>query len=50
MDNNGDIVDVPDYADSASFKYKQKITGQIGKNDGTKDVQIIVTLKCLSSF
>ena len=33
--NNGVIIDVPDDSDSASFKSKQKITGQTG-NNGTK--------------
>ena len=39
INNNIIIIGVPDYPDSVSFKYKQKITGQTG-NDGTKDVQI----------
>ena len=47
--NNNVIVDVPDDPDSASFKFKQKVTGQTG-NDGTKDVQIMVPLKYLSNF
>ena len=47
--NNGAIIDVPEDPDSASFEYKQKITGQTG-NDGTKDVQIMVPLKYLSNF
>ena len=49
INNNGVTIDVPDDSDSASFKYKQKITGQTG-NDGTKDVQIMVPLKYLSNF
>ena len=36
-------------ANSASFKFKQKITGLTG-NDGTKDVKIMVPLKYLSNF
>ena len=28
IDNNGNIIDVRDDPDSASFKYKQKITGE----------------------
>ena len=44
--NNGVIVNVPDDLDSASFKYKQEIT----QNDRTKDVQIMIPLKYLSSF
>ena len=47
--NNGNIADVPDDPDSASFKYKQKITGQTG-NVGTKIFQIMVPLKYLSNF
>ena len=34
---------------SASFKFKQKITRSTG-NDGTKNVRIIVTFKYLSNF
>ena len=34
---------------SASFKYKQKVTGSTG-NDGTKAVKIMVPLKYLSNF
>ena len=34
---------------SASFKFKQKITGLIG-NDGTKAVEIMVALKYLGNF
>ena len=49
IDNNGAITDVPDNPDSASFKYKQDITGQRG-NNGTKDVKIIVPLKYFSTF
>ena len=49
IDNNGNIIDVRDDPDSASFKYKQKITGETG-NDGTKDVQIMVPLKYLNNF
>ena len=32
-----------------SFKFKAKITGETG-DDGTKDVEIMVPLKCLSNF
>ena len=35
--------------DSASFKYKQKITVSTG-DDGTKNVEIMVSLKYLSNF
>ena len=34
---------------SASFKFKQEITGVTGDN-GTKNVEAMVTLKCLSNF
>ena len=38
LDNNGNIIDFPDdNNNSASFKFKQKITRQTG-NSGTKDV------------
>ena len=33
VNNNGVTIDFPDNADSASFKFEQKITGQTG-NDG----------------
>ena len=44
IDNNGNIIDVPDNPDNTSFKYKQKITGQT-ENDWTKDLQIMIPLK-----
>ena len=40
---NGVIIDVPDDSNSASFKYKQRITGQRG-NDETKGIQIMAPL------
>ena len=45
MNKHGVIIGAPDDPDDldASFKYKQKITGQT-ENDGIKDVQIIVPL------
>ena len=43
----GTIDNFPD--NSASFKFKQKITGPTG-NDGTNDVEIMVPLKYISSF
>ena len=49
IDNNGNIINVPDDPGSASFKYKQKITGETG-NDRTKDVLTMVPLKYLSNF
>ena len=47
---NGNITDSPANNDnSASFKFKQQITGQSG-NSGTKDVEIMVPLKYVSNF
>ena len=43
----GNLDNVP--GNSASFKYKQKITISTG-NDGTKVVKVMVPLKYLSSF
>ena len=48
INDNRVIINVPHYPHNASFKYRQ-ITGQTG-NDRTKDVQIMVPLKCLSNF
>ena len=45
--NNGVIANP--LANSASFSFKQKITGETG-DDGGKDVEIIVSLKYLSNF
>ena len=44
--------DVPDnnLADSESFKYKLKITGNTPTEDNTKDFEIILPLKYLSNF
>ena len=50
LDNNGSITDfLDDNSNSASFKFKQKITGQVG-NGGTKDLEIMVASKYLSNF
>ena len=49
LDDAGRIVGFPNDNNSASFKFKQKITGQRG-NDGTKDVQIMVKLKYMNNF
>ena len=50
LDNNGNIIDFcDDNSNSASFKFKHKITGQIG-NGGTEDVEIMVPLNCLSNI
>ena len=45
---DGNIVDFPDDPNSASFKYKETITGKT-ENNGRKDVQIMVLLKYLSN-
>ena len=48
--DNGIIIDFPnDNNNSISFKFKQQITGNTGKN-GTKDVKIMIQLKYPSSF
>ena len=46
LDDNGNIIDFLTNYNSASFKFKQKITGKTG-NGGTKDVEIMVPLKYL---
>ena len=49
LNDNGVVIDFPDDTDNASFKFKQKITGNAG-NDGTNDFQIMVPLRYLSNF
>ena len=50
LDNDSNVTDFPDDTNnSASFTFKQKITGQTG-NVRTKDVEIMVPLKYLSNF
>ena len=50
IDTNDSIIDFPaNDNNSNSFKFKQQITGQTGNGD-TKDVEIMVQLKYLSSF
>ena len=50
LDSDGNIIDFPgDNNNSASFKFKPKITGQTGKV-GTKNVELMVPLKYLSNF
>ena len=45
LNANGEIIDFPaNNNNSASFKFKQQITGQTG-NGGTKYVEIMVPLK-----
>ena len=44
LDDNSNIIDFPTDNNSASFKFKQKTTGQTGKSS-MKDVKIIVSLK-----
>ena len=46
---NDDIVIFSEDNTTDSFKFKAKITGQT-RNDGTKDVEIMVLLKYLSNF
>ena len=48
-DNNDEIIDFDANNLTDSFKFKAKITGQTG-DDGTKDVEIMVSLKYLSNF
>ena len=47
LDNNNNIIDFR--AKNISFNFKQQIKGETG-NRGTKDVEIMVTLKYLSNF
>ena len=50
LDYNNNIIDFPDNSNnSASFKFKQQITGQTG-NGGSKDVEIMVPLNYLSNI
>ena len=50
LDANDNIIDFPaDNNNSISFKFKQKIIGYTG-NSGTKDVEIMIISKFLSSF
>ena len=46
----GAITDFSAADNSASFKFKQKITGKADAANGRKDVEIIVSLKYLSTF
>ena len=50
LNDNGNITDLPnDNNNRTLFKYKQQTTGQT-RNNGTKDVQIMVPLKYLRNF
>ena len=50
LDNNGNITDFPaDNNNSASFKFKQEITGET-ENGGAKDVEKMFPLKFLTNF
>ena len=49
INNNGDIIDFNGANVTDLFNFNEKITGQTGDN-GTKDVEIMVPLKCLSNF
>ena len=49
LDNNNNIIDFPaNNNNGTSFKFKEKIMGHT-ENDGTKDVEIMVSLKYLSN-
>ena len=48
-DANNEIIILSEDNTTDSFKFKAKSTGQTG-NGGTKDVEIMVTLKYLSNF
>ena len=48
--NNKNIIDFPaNDNNSILFRFKLKLTGET-RNDGTKDVEIMVSLKNLSNF
>ena len=49
INDDGIIIDVPNDLDGASFKCKQKITGQT-ENDETKGIQTMAPLKYFSNF
>ena len=50
LNDNGGIIDISDANNnSALFKFKQKLTGYT-RNNGTKDAQIMVTLKYQRNF
>ena len=49
LNDNGKIIDFPADNNTASFKIKQQVTGQT-RNGGTKNVEIMVSLKYLIHF
>ena len=50
LSTKGEVIDFPaNNNNSASFKFKQQITGQTGSGNRT-NVEIIVSLKYLSNF
>ena len=50
LDANDNIIDfLANSNNSATFKFKQQITGQT-RNSGTKDIENMVQLKYLSNF
>ena len=50
LDKNGNVIDFPaNNNKSISFQFEQQITGKAG-NGGTKDVEIMATLKYQSNF
>ena len=48
-DNNDELINFAAGNPTDSFDFKVKITGRTG-NDGTKNVEIMVSLKYLSNF
>ena len=50
LDGNSNVIDVPtDNNSGMSFKFEEIITGKTG-NDGTKDVELMISLKYRSNF
>ena len=49
VDNDGEVTDFTEFNVTDLFNLKEKVTGQTG-DSGTKNVQVMVPLKCLSSF
>ena len=49
VDNSNEIVNFAENNLTGSFNFKIQMTGQT-VNDGTKNIEIMVPLKCLSNF
>ena len=49
LNNDGTVIDFGDNNTTVLFKLIEKISGQTG-NDGTKSIEIMIPLKCLSNF